>query len=244
MDLIRGFMGQVPQNSYLLIGSGALARHLDFYFSQLKLNFRRWNRSSGTDESLLSLLKSSTHILLAISDSAIPGFYQSFQSQAPMAKWIHFSGSLSHPPMISAHPLMSFGPDRYAFEFYKKIYFTVTGTMSLQDLFPELPNPSGFLPESKKSFYHAMCVLGGNFPILLWQKMLTEFENLQIPREASEIYIQTIVQNFIQFQGKALTGPLKRKDFETIQKNLQALDKDLFKNVYQAFVQSERLELQ
>lgn len=236
-------MGQVPRNSYLLIGSGALARHLGIYFSQLSLNFVSWNRASSSIESLLPLLKSSTHILLAISDSSIAGFYENFKSETMGAKWIHFSGSLSHPSLLSAHPLMSFGPDAYTFEEYRKIYFSVGGAMTLQDILPELPNPSGFLPESKKPYYHAMCVLGGNFPVLLWQKMLKEFEDLQIPTEASEFYIQTVVTNFIKFHGKALTGPLKRKDFQTIQKNLRALDQDLFKNVYQAFIESEKLEV-
>ncbi len=224
----------------LLIGSGRVAHHLQFYFQQKNILFSTWDRSKDL-ESLQSLVQSSNHILLAISDSSLTDFIAKNLTQKsliPTKKIVHFSGALNIEGAFSAHPLMSFGPDLYSLEDYEKIHFSITGADKLSDLIPGLMNPFTKISEDNKALYHALCVMGGNFPILLWQKMKTGLSELGLPDEAIKIYMEKILENFHRHGRDAMTGPLVRKDIVTIQSNLKALSGDSFQSVYSAFVEA------
>jgi hypothetical protein len=224
------------QPAYLLIGSGRLARHLEFYFRSLNLNFTVWSRKQDSLE-LKTLIASSTHVLLAISDQALGSFYQNNLSNCNLPI-VHFSGALELEGTTSAHPLMTFGHDLYPATFYQKIHFVLSKNVQLNGVLPGLPNSFSFLPSELKSRYHAACVLGGNFTTLLIQKMLAEFAQMQVPKSAAESYINKILENVLQNPEMALTGPLARKDYKTVQKNMEALEHDPFLKIYQAFVQT------
>jgi hypothetical protein len=222
--------------SYLLIGSGRLARHLEFYLTQLEIPFSTWNRKEEIKD-LENLISSSSHILLAISDSALQNFVEAYLKGLNKAI-VTFSGALQIDGAISAHPLMSFGPELYSFEDYKKIHFVITGAERLNEILPGFENPFSVIKPEEKPLYHAMCVLGGNFPLLLWHQMAEGFRKMGLPKEAHKIYLEKITENFNRNGIKALTGPLVRRDLETIQKNLKALDGNPYKNVYAAFVEA------
>ena len=220
----------------LLVGSGHLAQHLQFYFKQKNIPFSTWKRSQ--DLSLFQKLASeSSHILLAISDSALKPFIQENLMQAQQ-KIIHFSGALNIEGVFCAHPLMSFGLDAYSLQDYEKIHFVLTSQTPLSELIPGIHNLYSVISAKDKALYHALCVMGGNFPILLWQKMSEGFKDLGLPPEASQIYLEKIVENFNRQGRSALTGPLVRKDHGTIQANLAALSGDPFQKIYSAFVEA------
>lgn len=251
-------MGQVPIHHYLLIGSGALARHLKFYLSQLiilsqqqspesnpSFEVSTWNRKEHTIEDLNKKLSVCSHVLLAISDSAIANFHSTHQQfSSETTKWIHFSGASHFEKIISAHPLMSFGPDLYDFSVYKKIHFVISEISNLKELFPFMENSFSILPPEKKPLYHSLCVLGGNMPILLWEKMNTELTQLGIPPQTTDLYLETILRNYLNHREKAFTGPLKRKDLTTIANNLLALKSDPYQKVYAAFVDSQNIKIE
>lgn len=238
-------MGQVPTHRYVLIGSGAMARHLYFYLSSLNpisTEILQWNRKDHSIDELHSLLASATHVLLAISDSAIEEFFQTYRDLATdKAKWVHFSGANNFTGIVAAHPLMSFGPELYDLNTYKKIHLTLTGAQSLKEIFPTFENSFSILSPEKKSLYHSLCVLGGNMPILLWEKMNHGLQQMGFPAEATDVYLQTILENYLDHKEKALTGPLKRKDLITIKKNLSALQDDSFQKIYSAFAESQNI---
>jgi len=195
-----------------------------------------WDRSQ--DPHLFrSKLGEATHVLLAISDSALLSFY--LKNLAGLEKTVvHFSGALHLDEVIAAHPLMTFGPQLYELEVYRRIHFVVTGGESLQAALPGLSNSFTLLSPDKKPLYHALCVMAGNFPIVLWQKMFSEFEKLGISAEAPQVYLETALKNSLQNPQTALTGPLARKDGATIRKNLKALENDPFHEIYLAFVKT------
>jgi hypothetical protein len=221
---------------YLLIGSGRLARHLSHYMKALGLSFEQWNRKADNNSTsdLQVKIDKSTHILLAISDSAIADFYHSNLSHFS-GTVVHFSGALEIPGIQSAHPLMSFGPEHFGLENYKKVPFVLT-TGSLSDVLPGFPNPSYEISVEQKPYYHALCVLGGNLPTILWSKLLSGIGELGLPEEIGKQYIQQCVENFVQSSSRALTGPLARKDFVTIEKNLESLRGDDFQEIYKSFL--------
>lgn len=227
--------------SYLIIGSGRVARHVGHYFhllnsqssKTLNIRYASWDRSQDP-HALKKLIEQNTHILLAISDSALEGFYRLHLAGLDKTV-VHFSGAHNFAEMIAAHPLMTFGPDLYDLEFYKKIHFTMTGA-SFQEALPGLNNPSSVLPAEQKALYHAYCVLGGNFTTLLLGKMLDGFAEMKIPSDAAKLYIEKVVANTFAEPNKALTGPLVRKDIETVNANLQALGSDSASDIYKAFL--------
>lgn len=221
---------------YLVVGAGKLAKHLNYYLNLLGLPATSWDRAQ--DPHLLKTkIAESTHVLLAISDAAIEGFWRKYLAGLEKTV-VHFSGALNIEGLISAHPLMSFGPDLYELSTYKRIHFALTGVSALEEALPGLPNSFSLLAADKKALYHALCVMGGNFPIILWQKMFSEFQKLGVSEEAIPVYLETILKNTLNNPAAALTGPLARKDKATILKNIEALEGDPFQEVYFAFVKA------
>jgi len=218
---------------YLIIGAGKLAKHLNHYLSLLGHHPLSWDRSQ--DPHLLKTkISEATHVLLAISDSAIESFYRKHLAGLDLTA-VHFSGALNISDVIAAHPLMTFGPDLYERDTYFRIHFVLTGATKLSEALPGLPNEFSFLAPENKALYHALCVMGGNFPVILWQKMFAELERLGIPREAAHVYLETILHNTIKNPATALTGPLARGDKATVIKNIEALENDPFQEVYFTF---------
>lgn len=219
-------MGQVPV--YLFIGNGRLSRHLQFYFQKLHLHHRVWTRNQPLDT------KDVTHVLLAINDDSIVPFILEHPEIAHLKKF-HFSGSLSTELAWGAHPLMTFTQDLYPEEVYREIHFVLD--QDAPEFLPGLPNPHHRLATDLKARYHAECVLSGNFTALLWSHFFQVMEKqLGLPREAALPYLKQVTSNL---QGQnPLTGPLVRKDQQTIDRNLKALEGDPYQNVYTSFVEA------
>lgn len=225
-------------SSILIVGNGRLARHLQFWNSLLaKPNkIETWNRTQNLSE-LSEKIKANSIIWLAISDASIVDFYEKhlLNSGKPI---LHFSGALHENRMFSAHPLMSFPQDLLPTEVYPQIHFSICGFDSLSQLMPGFTNTYSLIEENFKPLYHALCVLSGNFPQLLWNETLKEFNKNNIPEAAVELYIKQITDNFLKMKSHAITGPISRKDFITIEKNYSALNKNnTLKHIYSVFAE-------
>lgn len=220
---------------YLLVGSGRTHTHFSHYFSLLGISFDSWNRSQSI-ETLQALKKQASHVLVLISDAAIAPFAAEHLQDFNGVK-VHFSGVLEIPGLISAHPLMSFSSDMYELSDYQEIPFVLTTQTEFSEVLPLLPNRSYRIKPEQKAFYHALCVLSGNFTTLLWSKMDQGVQQLGLPSYVVHPYLKRIAQNLIQNPEKALTGPLARKDLKTVQANYQALDQDNFQKIYRSFVE-------
>jgi len=205
-------------SNIIIIGHGRLAKHLIHWCGLLQKNVSIWNRNATAKPLNLKNIDS---IWLAISDSALVSFYE--EALKPILsgqKVVHFSGTVHHPEMIAAHPLMTFSHELYDLATYNKIYFGLTGADSLAEVLPGFTNPSFKVRAEDKPLYHALCVTAGNLPQLIWSETEAQFADLKIPKSA-------------------VTGPIVRKDTTTIAKNLSALEKVnlKLKNIYQSFLQ-------
>lgn len=223
---------------YLLIGSGRVSSHFQHYFRLLGLDFTMWKRS---DVDLAAIVHESTHVLFLISDTAIEKFIKQHEELFKSKILVHFSGALSTPLAESAHPLMTFAKGEvYELETYKNIPFvTESGRKNFAEILPGLANPHFTIDTDKKTLYHALCVMSGNFTTLLWQKAFHDFEEkLGLPKEILLPYMDQIVANLKNDLQAALTGPLARGDKSTIQKHLQTLGHDPFAGVYRAVVKA------
>ena len=72
---------------------------------------------------------------------------------------------------------MTFGLDLYDLATYRSIPFVLdSGRTPFHDLLPGLPNRSFTIPADDRPYYHALCVMAGNFSTLLWLKLFDELE--------------------------------------------------------------------
>lgn len=220
---------------YALIGSGKVARHLEFYLQLLNLNVEAWNRRSGLP--LDPVLQDATHILLAVSD---PSIAQLAAYAKPGQIVVHFSGASNVENVFAAHPLMTFGEELGTLEWYKSIPFVIDKGVSFAHILPGLPNEAYGIEKEKRPLYHALCALAGNSAFLLWLQVAREFElDLQLPKELLEPFLHQVVHNALTDAGvKNFTGPVARQDWPTVRKHLSVLkEQPVLKTSYQNFIQ-------
>ena len=219
-----------------IVGDGHVARHFIHYLDLLGLPVRAWSRRvPGTGP--VEALASCRTILLLIKDADIVPFVERWPDLR-QKQLVHFSGSLVTPAAETAHPLMTFGDDLYDLETYSSTPFILdlAGT-PFHQLLPGLPNPSFTIRAADRPYYHALCVMAGNFSTILWLKLFDELQDrCGIPASAAYPYLTRIAANLLTGDSRVLTGPLARGDLETIGANLKALEGDAFQDVYASFV--------
>ena len=231
-------MRQVPARNATplgIVGSGRVARHFHHYFNLLGLPVCGWSRRERTP-SPPDALASCRTVLLLIRDAAIVPFIEGWPALQEK-RLVHCSGSLVTPAAEGVHPLMTFGPSLYELADYRAIPFVLdAGGTPFSELFPDLPNPSFMIPAAERPYYHALCVMAGNFSTILWVKLFDELQQrFGMPASAAHPYLARVAANVMADAGRALTGPLSRGDAQAIAANLTALEGDLFHAVYAAF---------
>lgn len=232
--------------NYAIVGGGRLARHFSEYFRLLEIPHTRWTRdlrpSFNTFEipdawqRLKKTVGKADFVLLLVPDKAITAVLKKYPFLHEK-QLIHCSGSMSIPGVAGAHPLMTFADELYDIDTYQKLPFIVETDTDFTRQFPDLPNPHFVMSVEDKSRYHAMCVMAGNFPQVLWKAVSSRFEQqFELPAEVLRPYLKQVAENFIQAPESALTGPLMRNDQQTIDRNLNALADDPLQDLYAAFV--------
>lgn len=224
----------IQKHAYGIVGNGKASKHFQAYLNLLKIPFALWHRKLKTSPE--RILKDSTIIFILISDCQIENFIKA----RPFLKkknLIHFSGALNTKLAFSMHPFRPLAERKLSLSDYQKIPFIINGKKPfIKKLLPKFKNPFIEVPENKKSNYHALCVMGANFPVILWNKTFNDLNTkFNIPKKDIFEYFRASLDNFIENPNGALTGPLQRKDNHTIKANLNSLKNDPFKNVYTAF---------
>jgi predicted short-subunit dehydrogenase-like oxidoreductase (DUF2520 family) len=189
------------------------------------------------------VLEGASHILLAISDDSLESFLDQYPELSARSL-VHFSGSRVIENIAGLHPLMTFGRETYDLATYRSIPFVSEhGRLGFGEIFPALQNPSWVIEPGLKPLYHALCVMAGNFPALLWNKVFRDFEGkLGLPHEILGPYLAQTLENTLADGGQALTGPLARGDYHTVQQNIAALGGDAYAEVYRAFAHSHGMQ--
>lgn len=233
-----------------LVGNGRLASQLNFYLEQKTVSFTHVARKFNSIEQIATSIQNSTHVWLAISDRAIESFYQEYFKD-PDTKWVHFSGSHNSDAIFSAHPLMTFSNRLMSAQDFENVHFVVSPPLknqsvvdtTFEQVLPFLRNSFSIISPEKKPLYHALCVIAGNFPVILWSEVLSQFKTMSLPQEALFNYLDRSLENFKHEGANALTGPLVRNDLQTIKENLIALEGQSLKPIYESFVKSKGIIL-
>lgn len=231
---------------YAILGDGRLARHLRHYLELEGHTTSAWARNARSrfnshsqpdaEQRLRQTLGGADRVLLLIADDALAPLLRQypFLHQHPL---IHCAGALSIPGVAGAHPLMTFGNTLYEAADYRAIPFMIEEGHDFAGLFPGLPNPSYAIAAEHKALYHALCVMAGNFPQLLWQNVSKRLQNeLAVPPQALGAYLRRSLDNFLDDPEGALTGPLARQDHNTLNRNITALGASPLTGLFEAFV--------
>lgn len=237
---------------YAILGDGRLARHMHHYLGLLEQPCSGWARNPSSalnshdvadaELRLRRTIEPASHVLLLVSDDAIATLVRKYPFLHGRTL-IHCAGALSLPGIAGAHPLMTFSNRLYTLQQYQDIPFLVETGHAFDNLFPALSNPHHTVPVEQKALYHALCVMAGNFPQILWQAVAERFKGeLGVPPAVLEPYLRQVVRNFLAEPAGALTGPLARGDEQTIARNISALRSDSLEALYRAFVEVHACE--
>jgi len=239
-------MRQVPQNFYLVVGDGKMARHWIHFLKINNLNASQWSRSQSSETDLEQRLQECSAVFVAISDDALENFFKRHLTHFSGTAF-HFSGSYYRSGFVGLHPLMTFSEDLYSEAVYRAMGFTVDHTVDPLappakaggsknlDFLDLLENSISFISSSDKKLYHALCVVAANFPQMLWKFSLSELTQLGIDSKAVAPLITKAMENFLKTPESALTGPHSRGDNSTINANLLALKNYPEREIYEAF---------
>jgi len=221
--------------SYGIIGHGKAARHIMHYFSLLGIQYANWSRADRLP--LNKKLLNQDVVLILINDSEIEKFYHNHMVLQDKI-CVHFSGAMNIDGIIGVHPLMTFGLDLYPLDIYQKIPFVIEKSeFKFRDLFPGLINPHYEIDREQKALYHAKCVMASNFLVLILNNYYEYLKKeIGIYQDDATLLIDTTLSN-VQSQGiQALTGPISRGDFGTIEKNISSLKQSGEDQLYEKFI--------
>lgn len=221
--------------TYGIVGKGRLAGHLIHYFRLKNIQVSQWYR--GMSRTIEQALTHAEIVLILIKDDEIEPFIKK-NLWLKKKILIHCSGSLVTKLAQGMHPHFNFTDRLYTEDKYEKIPFVVEkGVHSFREIFPDLSNPSYEIPKKQRALYHALSVMTGNFPTILWQAASKIYsKKLKLPETFFVPYIQNCIDQFQEDPQNALTGPLVRGDKKTIQKNIKALQGTNLDVIYKTFV--------
>lgn len=232
---------QVPNQKYIIIGDGKVAMHIAHYFTLVGITFNQWNRNQSI-KALQQAVETCDSVLLLISDDAIQPFINKYAFLSKKTL-IHFSGSLTIDNVFGCHPLMTFGNKLYEIETYLSVPFVCDNDIDFNNLFPQLTNKYFNVDENDKAYYHALCVMAGNFTQTLMRETSKQLsEELKLPYDILFPYLLQNTKNYIFDPENSATGPLQRGDFTTVNKHLQAMKNNPLLDIYMSFLnQSNKL---
>ena len=127
--------------------------------------------------------------------------------------------------------MVSFSTELFSRDFYNNLRWVTSHNINISEFLPVSQKKCLFLARTERELYHALCVLAGNIPHLIWNKVEQSFLDLGIEQEDIYKYVKVSSENYLQH--RAVTGPIVRKDDLTINKNLQVLPAD-YKEIYKS----------
>lgn len=165
-------------------------------------------------------------VLLAVPDSVIAEVAQ----QVPVGPWIaHVSGATSlsaldpHERRFSLHPLQTLslerGPEQLDGAWAAITFETDDARREAEWLAITLGLRSFPLADADKPLYHAGAAIASNFLVTLYRAAARLLEASDAPPEALVPLMQRTIEN-----GFALTGPIARGDWTTVEAHLRALE--------------------
>ena len=165
-------------------------------------------------------------VLLAVPDGAIAEVAQ----RLPIGPWVaHVSGATSlaaldpHARRFSVHPLQTLSTERGPEQLDGAFAAVTADTNEATGAGVWLAETLGLRPfplaDADKPLYHAGAAMASNFLVTLYRAAARLLEETNAPPEALVPLMTRTIEN-----GFALTGPIARGDWSTVDAHLRALE--------------------
>lgn len=229
---------------YTIFGPGRVGSNITAYLAHLGHQTTLISRvDAETDRANAETLVTNADVIIAaLPDDRLLSWFESWSNKIGDRPAIHFSGAINIDGMLSFHPLYSFSKTPIELTQMAQIAFACPDTgPQFADIFPGAKNPTFKISDSSKAHYHALAVLSGNFAAYLWNQTAIEFSKHH-DVSAEKIlgaYFQSIVERFKENPENSLTGPIARRDRESVKKNMAAIEQNpKLLALYQSFLSS------
>lgn len=223
-----------------IFGPGRVGRSLARYAESLGAEVMLFGRAD--EAAARTAVEAADVIAAAIPDDRLAAWLKQWRAAIGERPTIHFSGARLIPGMRGYHPLYSF--PREPIEPWTMARVAIAreeGAPAFAALFPGATNPEFELKAADRAYYHALAVLSGNFAAHLWNeaaKALADRFGLD-PAAIMGGYLEGVVERFRENPVDSMTGPVARKDAETVAANLAAIKDDpRLRALYEAFISS------
>ena len=208
--------------------------------------------NSNYFQDLETLIKDSDTVFITVPDDAIGAVWEQIKHMSIAGKMIcHCSGSLSSEIFkdieetgafgFSVHPLLAVS-DRYtSYQELPKALFTIEGNENhldeIQDLLESCDLKVTRISADVKTRYHGAAVLCSNLVVALVQAAQDElrkcgFSDSDLSDAIAPLLLGNVNKVLSVGTAGALTGPIERNDFGTVEKHLSTfdgIDKDVYK---------------
>ena len=247
-DWTAAFKEAVRIKTIGFIGAGKCGMSLAYYFRSKGVNIRGFSsRNNDTEDfELLScedLVRTSDIIFITVTDTAIPDVWECVSGMDLTGKIIcHCSGSLSSeifigadPDMVcSVHPMLAFNSRHTSIDAVEQAFFTVEGGRSaingVCEILSLCKNKFRIIDAKDKAKYHAASCFASNFVVAVCDKAVRLLSECGFSENEAQEALTPLMRNNMENiincgAAEAITGPAARRDFITIERHLDALDK-------------------
>jgi predicted short-subunit dehydrogenase-like oxidoreductase (DUF2520 family) len=227
-----------------IIGGGRMGRGLAAALSASGERVLLWSRREAAG-AVEAAIDGAGTIILAVPDDAIGAVADELQQANAVGAdqtVLHLSGlhgSYALVPLVptgaalgSLHPLQTVSDPETAAERWRGAYAAVEGDERAMQEGERLARLLGMKPfrltSAQKATYHAGAVLVGNYSVALAGAAARLAKLAGVPAELAEKMYLPLLQGALENLGRqpvatALTGPVRRGDFNTIRAHLAAL---------------------
>lgn len=171
-------------------------------------------------------------LVIATPDAAIAEVAAAVRP-VPTTVVAHLSGSLGlavlagHPRRAGLHPLVAMADADRGAEALPGAWFAVVGDPLVRRVVADLEGHCVEVGDEQRAAYHAAACIASNHLVALLAQAQRVATSVGVPFEAYHALVRATVGNVERLgPAAALTGPVSRGDWGTVERHLQAIDGD------------------
>lgn len=229
---------------HLVIGAGRVGLSMANYAAHLGCKVQIVGRRDLEErlEFVRRTAAAADVVAVAAPDDAIANVLTMLQPLPETKTVIHFAGARIVEGATSTHPLYSFPKGGATAEAVARAPFALEGAgVRFDEIYPGATNPTFVVGPEDRALYHALAVLSANFAAHIWNACAGAFADRfpDAPPDALAELLQSCVDRFREAPLDSMTGPVARRDAETIGANRAALaETPQLAGLYDAFLVS------
>lgn len=226
-------MGLKQSGKAVVFGAGKMHRHIPYLFNNLSSQFSFINsKSFSLSSEEKSTFQDSKFIFLAVPDGKIESAYRDLKDQSLKSDqiFIHLSGIYTNSQIIGIHPLMSFNQLNYNLDYELVPLFCDSEVFISQFLSHD--SRCKFIEADQKAIYHSMASMLGNFTQYYLQTLKNNFPQFLDINDFRMLVQKSVNEVFEPESELRLTGPMVRKDLETIRSQKKSIAETKLATIY------------